>query len=38
MDEEGKMRNWLNYTLRHFDEEGRIQVIKKAVLFPTSDP
>jgi hypothetical protein len=37
MDEEGKMRNWLNYTLRHFDEEGRIQVIEKAVLFPTSD-
>ncbi|CAI7588091.1 unnamed protein product [Penicillium glandicola] len=37
MDEKGKMRNWLNYTLHHFDEEGRIQVIEKKVLFPTSD-
>ncbi|KAJ5395545.1 Protein of unknown function DUF3468 [Penicillium crustosum] len=35
MDEEGKTRNWLNYTLHHFDGEGRIQVIEKRVLFPT---
>lgn len=37
IDEEGKMRNWLNYKLHHFDGEGRIQVIEKRVLFPTSD-
>lgn len=35
MDEDGKTRNWLNYTLHHFDGEGRIQVIEKRVLFPT---
>ena len=34
MDEEGKTRNWLNYTLHHFDEEGRIQLIEKRVPFP----
>ncbi|KAJ5592867.1 hypothetical protein N7537_009771 [Penicillium hordei] len=35
VNEEGKTRNWLNYTLHHFDGEGRIQVIEKRVLFPT---
>lgn len=35
MDEKGKMRNWLNYTLHHFDGEGKIQVIEKKVPFPT---
>lgn len=34
MDEEGKMQNWLNYTLHHFNELGRIQITEKKVLFP----
>ncbi|KAJ5612196.1 hypothetical protein N7510_005390 [Penicillium lagena] len=34
MDEEGKIQKWLNYTLHHSDEEGRIQIIEKRVLFP----
>ncbi|KAJ5804952.1 hypothetical protein N7474_010839 [Penicillium riverlandense] len=34
MDEEGKVQDWLNYTLHHFDKEGRIQIIEKRVLFP----
>jgi hypothetical protein len=34
LDEEGKTRNWLNYTLHHFDEEEKIQLIEKRIPFP----
>ncbi|KAJ5143219.1 uncharacterized protein N7515_002006 [Penicillium bovifimosum] len=34
LGEEGKTRNWLNYTLHHFDEEGRIQLVEKMMAFP----
>ncbi|KAJ5972307.1 uncharacterized protein N7479_002225, partial [Penicillium vulpinum] len=34
MDKEGKTWNWLNYILHYFDEDGKIQVIDKTVLFP----
>lgn len=34
VDEEGKLRNRLHYTLHHFDAEGRIEFVERTVPFP----
>ncbi|KAI2731947.1 transcriptional regulator family: Fungal Specific TF [Penicillium roqueforti] len=34
MDRHGRTRNLLNYTLYHFDDEGRIQIVEKTLPFP----
>jgi hypothetical protein len=36
MNSEGKMQNWLHYSIRNFDDddEGRIQFTQRSILFP----
>lgn len=34
LDEKGKPLNWLHYSLRYFDGEGRMQLTQKSIPFP----
>ncbi|KAJ5126738.1 transcriptional regulator family: Fungal Specific TF [Penicillium atrosanguineum] len=36
LDEEGKLRSWLHYTLHHFDSEGRFKFVERTIPLPVS--